>query len=77
MNACVGCVCICVCISICILCTRYFSQLIFSAVSVGPLEAKDKTEVEVQEFWLGLVTGERGYKVRDSNGVRKQGVTWN
>ena len=52
-------VCICVCISTCILCTRYLPQLIFSTVSVGPLEAKDEKEVEIQEFWLGLLTGER------------------
>ena len=70
-------VCICVCISICILCTRYLPQLSFSTVSVGPLEAKDKKEVEVQEFWLGLVMGERGYKVCDANRKRKQGVSWN
>ena len=46
-------------------------------MSVGPLEAKDKKEVEVQEFRLGLVMGEQGYKVCGANRERKQGVSWN
>ena len=55
---------------------QIFTPLIFSTVSVGPLEAKAQKEVGVQEVQLGVVMGARGVNVCEGNGKRKQVVSW-